>query len=359
MTAFTQPDLAGGSVSYQFNNASILTSDSDGVVKITNAAGATGKMLIADGTATGHAVNFGQLNAVLDGAPAALNTLNELAAALGDDADFTGTMTTALAEVNQDITDIASWSGLAENSTAFSSFTGATLTTNSTLPALLQELETAVELRATSLNPSFTGTVTATNIKSSGAHQRVGSDTNDFFIDLNGAETLQVTRSSTANTVNYTSHGSTSGIHKFVGSVSSTAVDVAGNITCTGDVDGRDISTDGENIDRSACRHKDLVFGDSGSTGNDAFLGSEMAADTNVLTLQVRVTTAFDSNAVLNIGTGADATYFGSVNATNLSTVGIYEFAVGRHLATATQAVFAITGAPGAGAASAFLIASA
>lgn len=38
-----------------------------------------------------------QINDVLDSAPAALDTLNELAAAIGDDADFAGTMTTALA----------------------------------------------------------------------------------------------------------------------------------------------------------------------------------------------------------------------------------------------------------------------
>lgn len=37
------------------------------------------------------------INAVLDGTPAALDTLNELAAALGDDANFAATMTTALA----------------------------------------------------------------------------------------------------------------------------------------------------------------------------------------------------------------------------------------------------------------------
>jgi hypothetical protein len=43
---------------------------------------------IADATA--------QVTAVLDGAPGALNTLNELAAALGDDADFAGTVTTSL-----------------------------------------------------------------------------------------------------------------------------------------------------------------------------------------------------------------------------------------------------------------------
>jgi hypothetical protein len=38
-----------------------------------------------------------QVNALLTGAPAALNTLDELAAALGDDANFASTVTTSLA----------------------------------------------------------------------------------------------------------------------------------------------------------------------------------------------------------------------------------------------------------------------
>lgn len=37
---------------------------------------------------------------VIDGAPGALDTLNELAAALGDDADFSGTVTTALGDLD-------------------------------------------------------------------------------------------------------------------------------------------------------------------------------------------------------------------------------------------------------------------
>ena len=37
-----------------------------------------------------------KVNAIIDGAPAALDTLNELAAAINDDANFAGTITTAL-----------------------------------------------------------------------------------------------------------------------------------------------------------------------------------------------------------------------------------------------------------------------
>ena len=57
----------------------------------------------------------GRVQLVVDAAPAALDTLNELAASLNDDADFAGTMTTALAgksdtghtHVKADITDFA------------------------------------------------------------------------------------------------------------------------------------------------------------------------------------------------------------------------------------------------------------
>ena len=57
----------------------------------------------------------GRVQLIVDAAPAALDTLNELAASLGDDADFAGTMTTALSgkaatahtHVKTDITDFA------------------------------------------------------------------------------------------------------------------------------------------------------------------------------------------------------------------------------------------------------------
>ena len=49
-------------------------------------------MIFGDGSAEISAA----LAATIDGAPAALNTLNELAAAIGDDANFVGTVTTAL-----------------------------------------------------------------------------------------------------------------------------------------------------------------------------------------------------------------------------------------------------------------------
>ena len=57
--------------------------------------------LSTEGTTSTHAVTKGYVDtaiaSVIDGAPAALDTLNELAAALNDDADFATTITNALA----------------------------------------------------------------------------------------------------------------------------------------------------------------------------------------------------------------------------------------------------------------------
>jgi hypothetical protein len=52
---------------------------------------------LADGTASGDALNKGQLDALIDGSPDNLNTLNELAEALNDDEAFSVTVTNNIA----------------------------------------------------------------------------------------------------------------------------------------------------------------------------------------------------------------------------------------------------------------------
>jgi hypothetical protein len=68
------------------------TTDLDGATNINGAL-----TLSASAQSTINALITTGTQAVIDGAPGALDTLNELAAALGDDADFAGTMTTNLA----------------------------------------------------------------------------------------------------------------------------------------------------------------------------------------------------------------------------------------------------------------------
>ena len=80
-----------------------LTKSSVGLANVDNTADASKPVSTAQASAIATAKSeaiadaTSQVNALLTGAPAALNTLDELAAALGDDANFAGTVTTNLA----------------------------------------------------------------------------------------------------------------------------------------------------------------------------------------------------------------------------------------------------------------------
>jgi len=91
---------------------------------------------------------------LVDGAPGALDTLNELAAALADDASFSTTITNLIDANETHIDNVATLTGVAKDSTDFGTFTGSTITDSQTLKAILQLLETAVEARATSVTVS-------------------------------------------------------------------------------------------------------------------------------------------------------------------------------------------------------------
>jgi hypothetical protein len=79
-----------------------LTKSSVGLGNVDNTADASKPVSTAQATAIATAKSeaiadaTSQVNALLTGAPAALNTLDELAAALGDDANFASTVTTSL-----------------------------------------------------------------------------------------------------------------------------------------------------------------------------------------------------------------------------------------------------------------------
>ena len=87
---------------------------------------------------------------LVDGAPAVLDTLNELAAAINDDANFVTTITTLISDNEDHIDNVATLTGVAKDSANLGTFTGSTITDNGTIKAVLQELETALELKAAS-----------------------------------------------------------------------------------------------------------------------------------------------------------------------------------------------------------------
>ena len=132
---------------------SAVTSTADGsliYVADTQDSGSsyTGKKITKANLLSGYATESyvgTQISNLIDGAPDALNTLNEIAAAINDDADIATTLT-ALSTANEThIDNLATLSGVAKDSTNLGTFTGSTIADSQTIKAALQALETAVE----------------------------------------------------------------------------------------------------------------------------------------------------------------------------------------------------------------------
>ena len=82
---------------------------------------------------------------VIDGAPGALDTLNELAAALNDDASAATNLTNLINANEVHIDNLATLSGLAKDTTDLGTFSGSTIANHVTIKTALQTLETTLE----------------------------------------------------------------------------------------------------------------------------------------------------------------------------------------------------------------------
>ena len=96
---------------------------------------------------------------LIDGAPDALNTLNELAAALNDDASAAASLTTLINANETHIDKMATLTGVAKDEEDLGSFSGTTISDDVTIKAALQALETAVESKGSAA--SLTSLTTA------------------------------------------------------------------------------------------------------------------------------------------------------------------------------------------------------
>ena len=90
------------------------------------------------------------ISGLVDGAPALLDTLNELAAAINDDENFVTTITNLIDANETHIDNVATLTGVAKDSANLGTFTGSTIADSSTLKGALQSLETALETKAAS-----------------------------------------------------------------------------------------------------------------------------------------------------------------------------------------------------------------
>lgn len=151
-----------------------------------------------------------QIANLIDSAPGALDTLNELAAAINDDASFATTVTNSIAaetsarsaavttltgvvnEIDANADDLIALSGVAEQATSLGAFSGTTISDNVTIKAALQALETAVESKgsATSLT-SLTTAVGDLNTLSGVAQNdtNLGTFTGSTITDNQGIKT--------------------------------------------------------------------------------------------------------------------------------------------------------------------------
>jgi hypothetical protein len=133
-----------------------------------------------------------------DSAPGVLDTLNELAAAIGDDANFFTTMNNANAAIQADV------------------------------DANEAAADAAIALRATIESPTFTTKISSPEFHSAGSHLKFKADTNDIIFYPNNTETLQITRHSSTGHPNFTANGG-SGEFKF-----NQVTDLAGGVKLAG-----------------------------------------------------------------------------------------------------------------------------
>ena len=102
-----------------------------------------------------------EVSNLVDAAPGAINTLNELAAAIGDDANFSTTVTNLVAANEVHIDNVTALSGIAKDGTNLGTFTGSTIGDNATIKAAIQALETKAEAVQADVNTNESDADTA------------------------------------------------------------------------------------------------------------------------------------------------------------------------------------------------------
>ena len=152
----------------------------DNSVTIKAALQALETAIEAEASARGTAITN-----LVDGAPDALNTLNELAAALNDDASAASTLTTAIGANETHIDNMATLTGVAKDATSLGTFSGSTIPDSRTIKSALQEIETAFEEADTNTDNviSLTGVAENTTVFSP-----TGGDADFTGTVLNGTD---------------------------------------------------------------------------------------------------------------------------------------------------------------------------
>lgn len=150
------------------NNGNILVKVQNGyelneLHDVNAGSPSTNDVLQWNGTAWVNADVVSQVtSAIVDSAPTTLDTLNELAAALGDDANFATTVTTALGTKQDKVsgvsdTEIGYLDGV--TSAIQTQINGKANTSHTHAISDVTDLQTSLDAKAPLANPTFTGTV--------------------------------------------------------------------------------------------------------------------------------------------------------------------------------------------------------
>ena len=119
---------------------------------------------------------------------------------------------------------------------------------------------------------------------------------------------------------------------------------VTGNITVTGNVDGRDVAGDGVVLDAHKWRSGTLAH-DSTSNAN---FGAELKAGAMIHKIAYKVTEAWNGSATITFGTAGNASLYGTISNDDLQS-GSGSIDVVEIFASDTQLKYTITGSPSAG----------
>lgn len=204
---------------------------------------------------------------LIDSAPGTMDTLNEIAQALNDDPNFYTTINNLISEIDVNVDDLITLSGVAENTTNLGTFTGVTIGDNKTVKAALQDLETA--------------------------HEEVDANVNDVITLTGVAE----------NSVNLGSFAGTT---------------ISNNPTIKQAL--QDLETSIENQEHD-CRYASIVY----TSGPSVNIGATIPTDSIVSRIRVKVETAWDGTAPTVIGgVSADTDLLFAASSVDLKTPGLY-----------------------------------